>query len=235
MAGNLRFSSSWDNVLTTQGDLENWDSQIQLCMAEIRRTRTGTALINAINAAPRIMVIVPDPGADINAETNFTNFSEAYPAGLKFVDQHLRPLPPTVGGGSCTIIKITPANYCYRSGVFSSADGGLFHEMCHGLHIMTGKLLADRNLNGGFDNMDEFFAITLTNIYMSEKGYPHMRRDHHGREKLDDALSTSAGFYQRWGPQVKEICFSAPALTNAIAMVEARFNPIRHYYKTVRH
>ena len=226
-------SASYNNVLKGADDMANWESQIDTALSIIGRSRTGTAVISAINRTARIMLIVPDPGTEINAATYQTNTAKAYPPGVRIVDDSGRTTGSTIGGGSCTIIEITPSNYSKRAGVFSSADAGLLHEMCHGLHVMTGTLQAHRSLGANFDNLDEFWAITLTNIYVSEKGYKQLRRDHHGRELLDPQYSTSQGFYAWAGGQIKEICKTAPTLCRDIAAIPADFNPVRYYYQHI--
>jgi hypothetical protein len=177
--------------------------------------------VTAVQHASRKMLIVPDPEADINAATYRTNAPAAFPAGA-FTD--------STGVGSSTIIELTPSNYSYRSGVVSSADTALFHEMCHGMHVMTGRLQSHLGLEGDFDNQDEFWAITLTNIYLSERNYPGLRADHHGRTQLAQRLCDSRAFFNWAHGPIRDMCNSAPQFTRSIARVPARFNPLKVFY-----
>ncbi len=231
--GKIRYSSSWGNIIKTPQDMTAWEQHIQTAMRLILATQSGQLLVRGISNTPRIMLFVPDAETEMNATTNWTSLPQAFPAGVHFRDEKGTL---TTGGGSCTIIEITPQNYSVRSGMVSSADVGLFHEMCHGLHVMMGKEQAHiglKNATGGlegYDSMDEFWAISLTNVYLSEKHYPSLRKDHHGREPLEPRLCTSEAFASHFQAAMKLVCDSAPGFTKEIAKVPARFNPYKAYY-----
>jgi hypothetical protein len=227
--GKIRYSGSYNNILTEPAEIATYEDQIVLIMEMILRTQSGRILVGAIGRTARIMLIIPDAGTEINAATNWTSAKQAFPANLTFTDPSTQQPFTTTSGGSCTIIELTPSNYSHRDGVVSSADTGLFHEMCHGLHVMLGISQAYLPLDD-FDNIDEFWAITLTNIYLSEKNYPALRRDHHGRQQLHPSLCTSEAFLQRFADPMKQICDAAPDFTREVAQIPAKFNPIRAYY-----
>jgi len=226
--GNIIWSGTYRNVLTMPRQIATWEEQIRLILNEIERTQCGRLLIGDIHKNGHRMLIVPDPGTDINAATYSTNARGAFPRG-QFSD--------STGSGCSTIIELTPSNYSVRSGVFSAADTALFHEMCHGLHDMCGRSQANLTLGGDFDTLDEFWAITLTNIYVSERHYPGLRADHHGRTQLEPRLCDSEAFYNWATEAVGLVCQSAPEFTRGIARVPASFNPIKVYWdaRTSRH
>jgi hypothetical protein len=76
--------------------------------------------------------------------------------------------------------------------------------MWHGLHNMMRRSQSHLYLDAGFDNMDEFWAITLTNINVSERHHPGLRADHHGRRLCD-----SHAFYNWAASAVQLMCQSA--------------------------
>lgn len=115
------------------------------------------------------------------------------------------------------------------------ADEYLLHEMVHGLRYMAG-VSHFRPLTGAltfYDNEEEFFAILITNIYMSEKGERLLRRDHYAHAPLGKDLDTSAEFLRH--PQhaalIKKLATQQDQLFERIRTVRCRFNPIRRYAK----
>jgi hypothetical protein len=111
------------------------------------------------------------------------------------------------------------------------ADEFLLHEMVHGLRNMAGVSHA-RPMVGTltrYDNEEEFFAILVTNIYMSEKGERLLRRDHRGHYLLGKDLDTSREFLRdvQNASLVQKLYTQQRALCRHIAAVRCRFNPIR--------
>jgi hypothetical protein len=86
--------------------------------------------------------------------------------------------PPALGGSPGTTST---------SGPGSQADEILLHEMLHGYRDMTGKLLCTSTGNDDYDTFEEYFAIVITNMYVSEvSGNPNapLRSNHHSFSRL---------------------------------------------------
>jgi hypothetical protein len=83
----------------------------------------------------------------------------------------------------------------------------------------------------GFDDQEEFFAIVVENIYMSEKGKTVFRANHGDKTMQDSALkpwidnATFRGLFDKLRRQQK-------ALYEEIEAVPASFNPIAQYEAT---
>src|SRR5262245_9519538 len=103
------------------------------------------------------------------------------------------------GTGSSTTIHFDKARWVNggKCGGYASQPGGaadevLLHEMLHGLRHMAGQQDMSA-IGGGYNTIEEFYAILLTNICMSERGRTLLRKNHSGVEPLDKAMSGSTG------------------------------------------
>jgi hypothetical protein len=72
-----------------------------------------------------------------------------------------------------------------KSGPGTNPDETLFHEMVHASRVLNG-VLDLRHVNKDYENRDDFLAVTLTNIYLSEKGPGKLRTGHLGRRVMDN-------------------------------------------------
>lgn len=117
----------------------------------------------------------------------------------------------------------------------------LFHELVHALRDASGHGTALAPLNGalkGYDNMEEFVAVVVTNIFISDptnKRADHLglRKSHHGFTKLESALSDSKMFYsssRRAFQLIDRFCTQDSWFTQRLAETQASFNPISVYY-----
>lgn len=79
--------------------------------------------------------------------------------------------------------------------------------------------------------MEEFFAVVLSNVLISDPTYASgnrtLRADHAGFNALAPALSTSRGFVSHLPNRnkMREIVESEPELTRALGSVKSSFNP----------
>ena len=93
----------------------------------------------------------------------------------------------------------------------------------------------------GYDNEEEFFAILVVNIFMSEQGKTVPRADHHGTSNaLAENLSSSEGFLGKGASQTltqhenrrlvnKLVSQDYDLCRNIQEASRATFNPIREY------
>jgi hypothetical protein len=65
------------------------------------------------------------------------------------------------------------------------ADEVLFHEMVHAVRAIHGVSTSTFRMGGGYDNEEEFVAVVVTNVYLSEKKQTALRANH-GRGALRD-------------------------------------------------
>jgi hypothetical protein len=101
------------------------------------------------------------------------------------------------------VIRIDPDDWKPNSSCNSGDAAGatddevLLHEMLHAYRQLSGRSDSDAcNVppEKQYDTIGEFWAIVVTNIYMSEKGKKHLRQDHHSFTPLPPKWSTSVGF-----------------------------------------
>jgi hypothetical protein len=149
-----------------------------------------------------------------------------------------------VGGGSASVIRFTPG---LDIGVCVNHDGNgpcagmqddelLVHELVHALRQMKGTFNAiplSKAPDQNYDDVEEFYAILVANIYMSERGETQLVRDHHSSQSLKSAWSTSEGFLsdatnKEW---VRKFCkFEETDLSTRIKSLSmVKFNPIGYY------
>jgi hypothetical protein len=141
------------------------------------------------------------------------------------------------GPGSSCEIHYDKARWCVgsRCGPTPASAGDypaetLLHEMLHGLRQLAGQ--QDMSAIGlDYDTMEEFYAILLTNVYMSERGRKRLRKNHHGNSPLDKDAATSEGFLM-FGDHVRWLTWlvnRGAVMVRRVAEINAPFNPIRAY------
>ena len=81
------------------------------------------------------------------------------------------------------------------------------------MNSMKGVLRVTGRAAAGFDDHDEFCAITLTNMYSAQTKRP-LRKDHQGHELLPQKLCNSAAFYAAYGEDVNAIAKYHPYLAS---------------------
>jgi hypothetical protein len=113
----------------------------------------------------------------------------------------------------------------------------LLHEMLHAYRAMQGRGYRLPLIGGmaGYENLEEYFAIVVTNIYISDptNTTPNrtLRANHGGFTPLPASQSTSGGFLGVKSNErlIAQFVSKMPELCVALRDVEATFNPIREY------
>jgi len=99
-----------------------------------------------------------------------------------------RPVVGT-GGGSNAVVWFSSGRWNPKHPIKSTGyqpDEILYHELVHASRQMRGVMNWMR-VNNGYNNLEEYIAIILTNIYLSEKGQTKFVRDHEGGPVLQGA------------------------------------------------
>jgi hypothetical protein len=122
-------------------------------------------------------------------------------------------------------------------------DDQLLHELVHALREMRGELNQIPTDDKAWDNEEEFFAILVTNIYLSELGKKYLQGNHHDMGLLSPALSTSEKFLGKGVSSLSRTQLENRRLVNKFVTenwglctnikdkVDAKFNPIREYLR----
>jgi hypothetical protein len=138
------------------------------------------------------------------------------------------------GEGSSVEIGFDPDSYteaCIKRGPASQPDEVLLHEMVHALRMMQGQYNKVPTKNAFYDDEEEFLAIVIANVYVSQKDAAALLRgNHHDHERLWPPLNTSAGFIaDKDNYNVLQIYRLTwlPTFTNLAMLVTPKFNPFR--------
>jgi hypothetical protein len=147
-------------------------------------------------------------------------------------------------------VQFDPSQYqsgsrCYRNKHFANPafnrsalpNEVLFHELFHAWRDMKGlpghaTAAVGRGLGALYQNTEEFLAVTITNIYVSDhtnRWASGLRGDHVSHRALEKDLSSSVRFFQS-SPQVlpilREFIRQAGNFCGEICNVRSSFNPI---------
>ena len=119
------------------------------------------------------------------------------------------------------------------AGPGSTRDEILLHELLHGFRMASGTLHCSATNMGHYDTFEEFFAIVVANMYMSQiSGTTDtpLRAHHHGFTVLPfTSLFPDDRQNQIWLAQINR---QHSSLITRLAMeVEAPFNPFRDLYR----
>jgi hypothetical protein len=245
--------------IAIEGD-KDYQKRVELTLAWIAKSDTGLALLNTIKNTGKEITISPWKGTVCNATATPKNVRDATPAGYPVLmggasfEQLMEPsllrdllgLPKEAvlgtGKGSDAVVNFSPSMFGYgASGAcvgFAGAPGAspsqvLFHELAHAYRANRGVLHTRPTVGGSvnYTNMEEFFAVVLSNVLISDPTYSSgnrtLRADHAGFNPLSAALSTSRGFVSH-APnrnKMRELVASEPQLTKALKGVQSYFNP----------
>jgi len=224
---------------------EVWGSHVKSEFTFIQASKSGRLLLDGIkrDGNGRWVRIIPDHFFKNTSSTLYDHYCHA--------DTH--DVTRVVGGRSYAVeLRFSPdrffkGSYCQQSQYRDeTSDRGaaphevLFHELVHAYRYVSGKHPAHAALARGglrfYDNAEEFFAILITNIFISDPSTPittGLRRDHWGHAALDENLASSFGFFS-CGAQaftfIDRLCKDHRKLTSGLAEIKATFNPLRAYY-----
>lgn len=165
-----------------------------------------------------------------------------------------------VGGGSDTVIRFAAQDWSPVTATEQLAitDEVLLHEIVHALRQASGQednawltspfpqlskgdgsvseLMSgttkdrENKYSQIYNNLEEFVAILVTNIYRSENDRPGLVRDHVSDKALVWPLTNARNFMTAWRPQITRLCSEMPQLCDRLAAIACHFNPIFELY-----
>ena len=235
---DLRFHNK--NIVVDSGKDPGYARHVLDILERINGWDTGRWLIWAIGtlSGKTLRIIKCMHPSDTSAEPDGLKYGDASPKGdLAFgVDPKTKDI---VGGnigtgrGTSAHIWFSPDHWNGSRGPGSRADEVLIHEMVHSLRMMEGKTVGKATKGiGNFDLLEEFFAVLLANIYISEKAagsVTRLRRDHHAFNELllpDKFLDSQLN--REW---TKQFVTESKWWTSSIAKeadMFIKFNPLRN-------
>jgi hypothetical protein len=170
-------------------DCTNYTGEVRAQFEPIKSSLVGKALLAELRRTIYRIRIIPywdflDPNAD---ETPWDGVNETAGSLASVIASTRRGVPrwrggttgPEAGTGAETSseIRYTPSMYHASDGPGEAPDEFLFHELVHASRDMRG-VAYNGPVNRNYDNLDEYIAIILQNIYLSEKGQVVFRGSH---------------------------------------------------------
>jgi len=191
-------------------------------LSKIILSRAGMALADSLRFHHKTILLMPYEGNDGNAE-----------------EDGVTP------GSQQSVVLFTPltrASCCSSGKAATLPHEILVHELVHSLRRISGHLHRNRVINKlqPYSNTEEFLAILVTNIFISDVTNPNktsLRADHQSHAAVDPELADSFRFFSlgtRAFNVIANFCDENRGFTGMLAKVPARFNPIAAYYKNRR-
>lgn len=222
--------SSWNS--------SQYETAVNGLLSQLNGRAAGRAVVAAI-VQPMRIVPWPNP-SECNATGGPTDWVAGTPAG-RSVRQCGGPATgapwqpsgaPVIGtgAGSPAQVSFTPGMWGPSGSCAGTASGPgsqpveiLLHEMVHGMRATAGFLHCEA-MGLHYDTEEEFVAVTVTNMYMSEGGAMQLRASHLGFAPLMN-LSTFYGSVAEHSRMIRRLFVQQPQFARALSRVRCRFNP----------
>ena len=207
---------------TPFADPERWKRSVIAQLNVISRSAAGSALFGSMKRMAQWIDVYPLREIECNAHGGFPGTRVV---NGRWYQGRLQYNPDVYMSGST----------CYKRRHRSfgkEPDQVLFHELIHA-HRAASWLLPhhDKLIAGlsGYKDEEEFLAVVLTNIYISETKGKGMRADYISYGELKGPLGSSIGFFAS-SPSVLRILTDFQReqgfLFDELAKVKAPFNPL---------
>lgn len=245
----------------------HYETQVASVLDSIRNSIAGEVLIRELmrGGLGKNLRIIPIPVKDASAVPVNVNGASPYNQPLRLPGDN--PSTPQVeragqvrtgndgkpilgtGEGSNVTVHYSPLTWLedtLRTGRVSNfmPDDVLYHELFHALRIMHGIVqtmdMGNSDHTARYGNTEEFYAVLVTNIYLSERNSKEgrgqaLRGNVSGLDKfqaLSGPESQSKIFYERFKPSIQSLCremigFTSGGGVKGMRHVPAPFNPIR--------
>jgi len=210
---------------------------------------TGSALIVAISRSGKALYLQPytifgakgriGAGAATLHDDERLNGTSV---GMPHYSPDGKRLPGSgTGEGADSVVIFSPETWDTPeakkvfTGPGTAKDEILFHEMVHALRLMTGTLHA-MPVSQGYEHEEEYLAIVLTNVYMSEKRQTDFRARHTRPniklQQPEKFLDNVQGVDLPPIVMIERFRLSNPGFYKAYADIpasSAAFNPVREF------
>lgn len=170
-----RTPSSWSSLIDVFKDVY-YEMAVSKKLAQIKEYKTGQLVLAASLELKNDLLITRPGFRDAVANMNSSPllfqvcpiFETTASANKYYKNQRVRFSPSIPFGYSCD-----------DSAVSLTFDDTLLHELVHGVRPpQRVRQLMDQSTNDNWDNLEEFFAVTVQNIYLSERGEKKVRSEH---------------------------------------------------------
>ncbi len=209
---------------------DQYEDDITKIIAKLNASPVGHAIIAKIRRHGSL-VVTPYTKGDFNAETMADPGYNLFQGKVAYV--HFSPSTFetfTVIAG----VRIPNVRAIILPG--QQPDTTLLHEMVHASRVLGGefKMTALKGAMATYENEEDFFAITVANVYLSEQGktYTGMRGSHllYGPSlQAKEIVSEFFLFENDNFHLIAKYCEQDSKTADMIAKSKAAFNPIRVY------
>lgn len=168
---------------------------------------------------------IADPDPEESEESRLYN-AEAVPTNrldaIRKGDKNEEDKTVGTGTGSDVVIRYNPGIYADAMGqaplnLVGRSDYALLHELVHALGDVSGVNAKRMAGPAGYDNLEEFTAIVVANVYRSENGEGHgILVGGHGGQKLPLLLTGGQAFYNRYSSYMQQVCANHPRLAKEL-------------------
>jgi NleD-like pathogen effector protein (putative zinc metallopeptidase) len=215
-------------------DVRSYKDDVLKQLDPIKGCGTGKALLNEIGRTNGTVSIRPywnwsDP---INAEAKPANRQDATARNAPVTPGAI--LNVGTGQGTNSTVEYTPAMWGKNGAAKTDAPGYdadeiIFHEMVHASRQLRGIQEGIRVRD--YDNMEEYLAVVVTNIYMAHKGKTKLAGDHDKGTLKDPDHFLDTIQDRRFPP--RDLMRKLRAGQNAFYADLAQFGPPRPWFNPV--
>jgi len=235
----MRYSVVVDGQGNPFGSAADHEQSLEFILERILKSITGRAVLRQI-MANGVVRIQP---YDARKYPKYGNCN-ALAFGATHEEKVSRALHRTAVDVHFSANSWSATSGC-RKGPGSLADEILLHELVHAMRNLAQKS-NQASLTGkmaGYENEEEYFAVLVTNIFTSELGrQPNwttgarktgLREDHMGFHDLGENMALAVDFLRDADNfrLVKKFCDQHGNFAQQIGEANARFNPIKVYYR----
>ena len=129
------------------------------------------------------------------------------------------------------------AGRCDESDQNASDDSTLLHELVHAVRPLNFNNLKDQPTNDQWTDLEEFFAVMIQNIYMSERGDKKVRGSHETADKKIPATKIASAEFMANKInyfRVKDALKREPLAQKIAKLDDIPFNPFAEFERAKR-
>lgn len=219
---------------------DRYETAVRIHLQRAFDSSTGRAVRRQLTRRLRIVPDYLTPGAP-NAYTRADDLSASLPLGNlpRNCDTGalLASRPRGTGAGSAATILFTPGVFVRLQRFLGVATRGnapdevLLHEIVHAMHDMHGFASCRPLVGslGAYENLGEFYAISIVNVYCSERNRPLVG----GHTIPTPGMSFRRNFlvmYPDAVPYIGDLFGQQPVFCDDMIQIRTAFNPFRDYH-----
>lgn len=220
-----------------------YEQQVRGIISTIRARKSGQLVLNWIRHAGLGLWVVVAPYGPY--------WQKRYGAENALAQPRAEMLSGDFGFQMAMKVNFSPGTWTLPCSANAALCGGggflpdevLLHELVHAqrhISCLSKQVSLKGTSLSAFENEEEFFAVTVANVYISESGrapsaipgQSRLRSDHGSRTLSADEDWDLVQFVDPdYVRLVKKYCEQHPKLSRALAGVNAKFNPFRTHYR----